>query len=299
MVVELIDEYEMKLSVIIPCFNGADTIADQLEALSEQKWSEPWEIIFSDNGSTDDSCAIAEHYKGRMLNLRIVDASARRGQPYALNQGAQAAKGEALAFADADDIVGPGWVAAMGDALSEHDFVACRWDTEKINPEWTRHYRGNGQLYGPQEIWYPPYLPHAGGGTIGVKRELHEAIGGFDETLLHLHDTDYCWRLQLAGIKLHFVPSAVMYIRFRNGLRSIYRQNRNYAEYNTLLSKRYRSYGDPISHPWQRYLHEWKKLKPSVRLLRGGRGRRAVWVTRLGWQIGRLRGCIKHGVPPV
>jgi len=52
----------MKLSVIIPCYNEADTIATQLEVLAKQYWSEPWEVIVSDNGSTDDSLAIVEKY---------------------------------------------------------------------------------------------------------------------------------------------------------------------------------------------------------------------------------------------
>lgn len=126
----------MKLSVIIPCYNGANTIADQLEALANQEWSEPWEIIVADNRSTDNSMAIVKQYQERLPNLRIVDASARQGQPYALNCGAEAAVGESLAFCDADDVVGPCWLVAMGQALSKYDFVACRFDTEKLNPPW-------------------------------------------------------------------------------------------------------------------------------------------------------------------
>ena len=112
----------MKLSVIIPCLNAANTIAVQLDALAAQQWDQPWEVIVADNGSTDDSIAIIERYKTTLPHLRIADASARRGQPYALNVGAMAATGEALAFCDADDEVAPGWLSAMGEALSKHDF---------------------------------------------------------------------------------------------------------------------------------------------------------------------------------
>jgi glycosyltransferase involved in cell wall biosynthesis len=44
----------VQLSVIIPCYNGAETIAAQLEALAGQQWSGQWEVIVSDNGSTDN-----------------------------------------------------------------------------------------------------------------------------------------------------------------------------------------------------------------------------------------------------
>lgn len=49
-----------RLSVIIPCLNAADTIGKQLEALARQEWSEPWEVVILDNGSTDETLAVAE-----------------------------------------------------------------------------------------------------------------------------------------------------------------------------------------------------------------------------------------------
>src|SRR5262249_43920915 len=156
----------------------ASTIGVQLEALAKQRWHEPWEVIVADNGSTDESLAIVERYKAGIPNLRVADASARRGQPYALNVGARAATGCSLAFCDADDEVAEGWIAAMGNALSKYDFVASCIDTEKLNAPWLaevsrNHPQRNGLL---QKASYPPYLPHAGGGTIGVKRNLHEAV---------------------------------------------------------------------------------------------------------------------------
>ena len=62
----------MKLSVIIPLFNAADYIAVQLDALSKQHWSEPWEIIVSDDGSTDGSLRVVERYRRVLPNLRIL-----------------------------------------------------------------------------------------------------------------------------------------------------------------------------------------------------------------------------------
>ncbi|MCY7392121.1 MAG: glycosyltransferase, partial [Leptolyngbyaceae cyanobacterium CAN_BIN12] len=63
----------MKLSVILPCYNGAETIAVQLNALVQQQWSEDWEVIVVNNGSTDNSVEIVEEYRDR-LPLRIVNA---------------------------------------------------------------------------------------------------------------------------------------------------------------------------------------------------------------------------------
>lgn len=286
----------MKLSVIIPCYNAADTISIQLEALANQQWSEPWEVIVSDNGSTDESLTIVKRYKERLPNLRIVDASARPGQPYALNAGAKAAIGDALAFCDADDEVGSGWLAAMGEALNKYDFVAARFDIEKLNATWVQKTRGNPQRNGIQKYNYPKYFPHAGGGTLGVKRSLHEAVGGFDVSLPILHDTDYCWRIQLAGTELHYVSDAVAHIRYRDTFTGIYHQASGYAQYNVLLYKRYRPLGMPcLSLSWRAILRAW--LKVLLRLTRiRDKGELSAWIWKFGWRMGRLRGCIKHRI---
>src|ERR1041385_1887230 len=99
----------MELSIIIPCYNAEGTIATQLESLAAQQWSRPWEVVVSDNGTTDRSIEIVRSFQGRIPNLRIVDPSALRRQSFALTPGARAAAGKAFVFCDADDEVAPGW----------------------------------------------------------------------------------------------------------------------------------------------------------------------------------------------
>lgn len=285
----------MKLSVIVPCFNAADTLANQLEALTNQQWSEPWEVIVADNGSTDESREILAQYQQRLPNLRLVDASDQRGRAHACNVAVIAAAGEAIAFCDADDEVAPGWVAAMGEALSKYDFVACRLDCKKLNEPWTIKYRSlHLQSDKVIEYKYPPYLSHAAGASLGVKRSVHKAIDGFDETLLRLQDTDYCWRIQLAGTELHFVPDAVIYYRFRHTVGGLYRQARLWGEYNVFLYKKYRAFGMP-KLSWKASVKAWLHLlKRFFQVL--SKEDRATWLWLLGWRVGRLQGCLKYRV---
>jgi glycosyltransferase involved in cell wall biosynthesis len=287
-----------KLSIIIPCFNASEAIAAQLEALAGQEWSESWEVIVADNGSTDQSLAIVERYRGLLPNLRVVDASGRRGAAHARNEGAKVAEGESIAFCDADDVVASGWLAAIGEALSRYDFVASRFDTEKLNDPWVQASQANPQKDGVQKAWYPPYLAHSGASGLAVKRIFHEAVGGFDETLPVLEDTDYCFRVQLAGPELHFVPEATVYVRYRNELGNMFRQARLWAEYNVLMYKKYRPSGIRMAHPWRRYMKAWKIfLLCHLKIHR--RGGRAEWVWRLGWQLGRSQGSLKYRVHPI
>jgi glycosyltransferase involved in cell wall biosynthesis len=287
---------KVDLSLVIACLNGGTTIGDLLEALANQNWSKPWEVVIADNGSTDDTLDVVEKYKPRIQNLRVVDASQRRGQPYALNVGVEAAAGESIARCDADDVVGEGYIRAMGEALEKYDFVACRLDMKRLNPDWLIAGREFPQDTEVQKFRYPPYLAHAGGGTIGVKRRLWQAMGGVDETLLYLYDTDFCWRLQLAGTRLEFVPEAIMHIRLRDTLKGTYRQARCWGEDNVALYKRYRPRGMPkLSRKagLKAWLQILRTLPTYRRMDLAGR---AQFIWGLAWRIGRLKASIKHRV---
>ncbi|HWO42625.1 MAG TPA: glycosyltransferase, partial [Candidatus Eisenbacteria bacterium] len=231
----------MDLSVIVPCRNAERTIGAQLEALCRQAWPGLWEVVVADNGSNDRSRAIVERFARRLPALRCVDASGRLGAARARNVGAKAARGEALIFCDADDEAGAGWLAAMAQALRAADFVANRIDLEKLNPAAVARNLKHVQGRGLQRVAYPPYLPHAGGSGLGIKRAIHFAVGGFDETLPYLEDTDYCFRVQLAGWPLEFVPEAVMHVRLAPHAKALFHQARMWAQYNVLMSKRYGS----------------------------------------------------------
>ena len=283
------------LSVVMTCLNAADTLPRQLEALSRQRWRLPWEVVLVDNGSTDDTVAVAERYRDQLPQLTIVAARDRHSTGYGLNVGARAASGEAIAICDGDDEVADGWVAAMGEALQTHPFVAGRFDVEKLNHTWASTARECPQSdgLGVHEDW--PELPHAGGGNLGINRTLFFDVGGFDEELLALMDTDLCWRVQLAGTPLYWERDALVHVRFRENLRGTYRQARSYAQWSVALYHRFRPLGMPAL-PWQRGLRRWAGLGLSaLRLVREPR-QLPSWVWNLGWRMGRLRGSMQYRV---
>lgn len=284
----------MKLSIIIPCLNAADTIGEQLQALTIQSWNGQWEVIISDNGSTDDTLKVVEKYRESLPELRVIDSSDKRGAAHARNIACIAATGEALLFCDADDVVGKDWLASMAKALSKFDFVAGSFEGEKLNESHELRIRKIPQTNGLQEYNYPKYLPHAGGGNLGIKRTVHEAVGGFDESLPRLMDTDYCWRVQLSGVKLHFVQEAVLHMRMRKSKVDSLNQARLWGKYNVLIYKRYRLMGMPkIS--WTKGVRKWRFL---IRCLRRIHSRLEFekWLWQVVWQLGRLEGCLRYRV---
>ena len=229
-----------------------------------------------------------------MPNLRLVDASDRRGPAHARNVGAAAARGRLLLSCDADDVVAPGWLAAMARALAEHEFVACRYDNEKLNPPEVQRTHLNPQRDGLTTYSYPPFLPHAGGGGLGVRKSVHQEVGGFDESLPALEDTDYCWRIQLAGHGFAFVPDAAVYIRHRHDLGGVFRQGMSYGKHNVMIYAKYRPLGMPRLGILPGVLRWGKLLATSPRLLT--RAGRAPWLWQLGWRVGRLWGCVAYRV---
>jgi glycosyltransferase involved in cell wall biosynthesis len=285
----------MRLSVVIPCYNGESVIGDQLEALTRQDWAHPWEVVVSDNGSTDGSRSVIERFRDRLPSLRVVDSSEARGGAHARNVGIEQARGDLILNCDADDVVADNFVAVMAKALETHDFVACRLEEHRLNEPWLAESWANGQRDGLLGF-SADFLPFGGSGTLGFKRFVFEAVGGFDPTLRAREDNDFCWKAQLRGIPLHFVPETAVHYRYPTRYAHMYRQSRLLAEFQVLLYRRYRSLGMPRL-PLRTALRgkvTWRRLmRRLVSLRRSDRVGRARFVRDLGHKVGRLKGSIR------
>ncbi len=287
------------VSVVLPCYNAASTIAEQLQALEAQRLSEPWEVVVVDNRSTDESMAIVGRYTGRIPGLRVVKACERVGRSYARNAGVNAARGSLIAFCDADDVVGTGWLAAIRDALIRFDCVACCVDYARLNPaSIAARHADHKQRTGLQKAWYPPFFSHAGGGTLAIRRALHEQIGGFDETFAFLEDTEYCFRVQKAGCQIEFVAEAIVHVRMRPSMGGRFHQIRHWARYNVLLAERYRDGDGPGIAAWKPYLRNWLRLAKTLPKVQN-RLEWEDWVWHCGWQVGVLQGVVNGFGSPV
>lgn len=288
----------MTLSVVIPCRNAADTIGDTLHALADQSWPEDWEVIVVDNGSTDALDQVLERYRPRIPSLRRVDASARRGPSYARNMGVSIAIGEGILFCDADDIPAPGWALAMAEGLESNAFVACCLEFKKLNKPSIRVARDQTQVSALQQFNFLPF-PHAGSGTLGIRRTLHDAIGGVDETMPICEDIDYCMRAQQTGARLALMKRALLHCRLRSRVTGIFAQASHYAEYEVYLYKKYGEASFWEWWRWRQYFRNWGFLLSRVpRLLQTPEGK-TLLAWRLGRQVGILKGSVRFRTSPV
>ena len=110
------------LSVIVPARDAAATLSRTLAALAAQSADEPFEVIVVDDGSRDATAAVARSAPGPVTVL----VQPPLGPAPARNRGVAAARGERLAFCDADVFPAPGWLAAGARALGDADLVQGR-----------------------------------------------------------------------------------------------------------------------------------------------------------------------------
>ena len=274
------------LSIVIPAFNAETTLGEQLSALRAQEWTGSWEVIVVDNGSTDRTVAVFEGATDGDERFRLVDGSARSGASFARNIGGELATGEAIAFCDADDIVGAGWIAAIGDALQKYEFVAGAQDLSQLNPDWLRGAYGNpapNSLQTFAEIF--PYGPTA---NLGITKSALSQLGGFDTSIAVYEDLDLCLRAWSHGIELVYVPGAVVHYRLRQTLAELFSQAIKYGEAAPFICKRLKEMGRPVP-PRLRNAKNAIWLVRRAPRLRSAEGR-ARWVVVAGGFLGRLRG---------
>jgi glycosyltransferase involved in cell wall biosynthesis len=264
------------VSVIIPTLNASGTLPEQLRALSDQAYGAPSEVIIADNGSSDDTTDVAESWEPRLPGLRVIDASQRRGAGHARNAGAAAARGDLLAFCDADDVVERSWLEGLVRAARTSDAVGGRVGASEPLPV------SKG------------FLPWASTSCMAVWKQAFDELGGFDPSFLRAQDVDFSWRVQLAGYRLSPAPEAHIWRRPRDSLAKSASQLFAYGKWSVYLFEQYRAQGVPR----RGFRHMVKRLgwlAVRVPYLASGT-RRRVWIGVAAKTAGALVGSIRHRV---
>lgn len=122
------------VSVIVPAFDGAATLGRTLDSLLAQTLAS-WEAIVVDDGSTDDTAAVAAEYARRDARVRL-ERRWHRGVSAARNAGLAGARGEWILFLDADDTVAPTMLErALASAASDEAIGAVHVAWEEISAD--------------------------------------------------------------------------------------------------------------------------------------------------------------------
>jgi GT2 family glycosyltransferase len=206
-------------SVIVVCWNSEDVLGRCLDHLFAQDYSNR-EIIIVDDGSDDDTVAVAERASSRG-ELTLVRSRRNRGCPSARNLGLRHAGGEIVAYIDADGFATPQWlgqvVAAFGDDQQVGGVASTVFFDDNplvvngaggiVNRQgWAADLSMNESYEGVRiagEALYPM------GCGMALRRAALERVGPFDDRMLNYYDdVDYGMRLWRAGYRVAVAPDA-------------------------------------------------------------------------------------------
>ena len=279
-----------ELAVILCVRNGAAKVRDQLETLARQEWDATWEVVLVDNDSTDETPHVLRDFAAGNERFRVVDAHERLGLSHARNVGVENTRARSVAFCDDDDLVGDGWVAAMGNALRDHPIVACRFEWNELRPEGASVDNTTFQRRGLFEVFGYPVAAGVG----GWQRELWNALGGNDESMTFTgEDFDMSIRAFLQrGVVPFFEPAAVCHIARRTGRRATYRQARRYGRASVVLYRRYGRGRADRRAEIRRAARDWAWLTLHISDTRDP-AKAALWMRRAGTRVGRLEQSIR------
>ena len=200
-------------SVIVVCWNVADVLGRCLDQLLAQDYAN-YEIVIVDDGSQDDTVKVAERVSTRG-ELTIVRSPRNRGCPHARNLGLRQAKGEIVAFIDADGYAAPSWLRHVVDAFAADTTIGAVASTVffDANPlvingaggivnrqGWAADLSMN-ESYEAAEIAAEALYPMGCG--MALRRSAVERVGPFDDRILNYYDdVDYGVRLWRAGYRV-------------------------------------------------------------------------------------------------
>lgn len=231
------------ISVIVPVFNGETTLGmclDSLEKLDYPK--DNLEIIIVDNGSTDSSVSIANRYDVTVLHEPILKSSYA-----ARNVGIRAAKGELIAFTDADCIVTPGWLKLLAAHWADDSIGCFAGEIEAYKPEdLIEKFSDRAGILRQNGTLSCPYLPYTQTANSAYRKTVFDQVGLFDPEMTSGGDADISWRMQKQlGLKIKFIPEALVYHKHRTSLEGLYSQFKKYEHGKLSWGKAFPDYPLP------------------------------------------------------
>jgi len=187
------------VSVIMPAFNAERYLHTAVESVLRQTFDD-LELLIVDDGSTDGTVEIAGGYAARDARVRVLRQT-NAGPGPARNTGFAAAAGRLFAFLDSDDEWDPAFLeeqVAMLDARPDVDVLVAnaRYRGGASDGQPTRPVRGEGQPITLAEILADENCLFI---MVVFRREVVEAVGGFDPDLLTNEEYEMWIRASLAG----------------------------------------------------------------------------------------------------
>ncbi len=195
----------LRISVIIPNYNGGDLLRRCLEALNRER-DQLHEIVVVDDASTDDSVALA-----RRLNARVIRREKNGGPAAARNEGALDSTGEIIWFLDSDTEIRPGATHVLTDHFVANPTLAAvigSYDDTPSAPAAASQFKNLFHHYVHQQG--PDVVSSFWSGCGAMRRSAFDAVGGFDAEYWRepmIEDIHLGYELGKRGLQIHILKS--------------------------------------------------------------------------------------------
>jgi glycosyltransferase involved in cell wall biosynthesis len=195
------------VSCIVPVYNGARYLREALYSIFAQSYR-PIEVIVADDGSTDATVGVVASYGAA---VRCV-TQATAGPPAARNLGLRAARGEFVAFLDADDLWHPEKLARQMARFAARPSLGV--SVTHIKNFWIPELAEEEELFrnDPRTGALPGYVTM----TLLARRTLFDAVGPFDESLWHTDAGDWFLRAAERGTFIEMLADVLVYHRMHH-----------------------------------------------------------------------------------
>lgn len=173
------------ISVVLPTFNGQEYLHEAIESVVTQTWHD-WELIIVDDCSTDDTPRIVTRFAERDARIRSFRNTSNLKLPASLNVGFSRACGRFFTWISDDNRFLPAALADMLAELEQHPEVGLVYSDYVYVDE-----AGNeisGWLAGPRELLL---LRNCVGSCFLYRRDVHERLGGYRESMFCVEDYDF------------------------------------------------------------------------------------------------------------
>jgi glycosyltransferase involved in cell wall biosynthesis len=214
------------ISCIVPVFNGERYVREAIDSIFAQTYR-PLEIIIVDDGSTDNTAALIRSYGDRVCHLR----QNNQGPASARILGLGAAKGEFIAFLDADDL----WhreklerQTTRFQARPELDYCVTH-----VQNFWIAEMDAEAEKYRQHRISRP--LPGYVTGTLLARRAIFDVVGLFNPGLAHGDSTDWFLRAAEHGAVVEVLSDVLLFRRLHPANRSRVLAGKSRDEFLRLL----------------------------------------------------------------
>jgi GT2 family glycosyltransferase len=251
-----------RVSVVVANFNGERTLNACLESLKKIAYPD-YEIILVDDGSTDRSTTIARAHP----QVRLIQHERNLGLSAARNTGVAAASGEVIAFTDSDCRVDEDWLYYLVGDLLNSDFAAIGGPNLLPPEDSALAAAVMASPGGPAHVMLTDrQAEHIPGCNMAFYRQALLDIGGFDPIFKQAgDDVDVCWRLDQAGCKIGFSPSALVWHYRRSTVRDYLKQQRGYGEAEALLVRKHPEYFNALGGSiWRGRIYGTGNLGPVL-----------------------------------